>query len=469
MSPRLIALGVFFASFGVHAATVDDYAFAWPLQTQGDSAAWQVDLTPEVYAAIRSEDLRDVEVVNVAGESVPMAPRAAQLTTAAPSEIELPMFDFPGRPPGAGPTDDRLNLAIERDLDGRLRQLKINDGLDRRDAAQTAGQLLLDARALKEAAIDSLWLSWDESSNTTAQWSVSGSDDLQQWRMLNANATVLAMQQNGNNLSRRQIALNGAHAKFLQLRRLDNGSPLPNLHIRARMLMPSSLIQAARVWVDAQALSAPDTKASSSFFYRLPAPLAVDALKLELATDNSLARVQVRSRMHAGDDANAWQSRAEFTAFRLRQDDTAVGNDETAISASGRSQEWRVDPVTPLDAAPTLRVAFRPDRFVFLAQGVGPYRLVAGSARTRRGDYPVDAALAQLRGRLGADWQPPLAALGARVTLQDAAAYTPLPPPIHRDWKTWILWAVLVGAAALIGGLALSLLKGRDPAAKRES
>jgi zinc transporter ZupT len=28
-----------------------------------------------------------------------------------------------------------------------------------------------------------------------------------------------------------------------------------------------------------------------------------------------------------------------------------------------------------------------------------------------------------------------------------------------RDWKTWLLWAVLVGAAALIGGLALSLLR----------
>jgi len=29
------------------------------------------------------------------------------------------------------------------------------------------------------------------------------------------------------------------------------------------------------------------------------------------------------------------------------------------------------------------------------------------------------------------------------------------------DWKTWLLWAVLVGSAALIGGLALSLLKSR--------
>jgi hypothetical protein len=176
----------------------------------------------------------------------------------------------------------------------------------------------------------------------------------------------------------------------------------------------------------------------------------------------------VRSRAHA-DDANAWATRAEFTAFRLHQNDDMIGNDEIALAANGRAQEWRIDPVTPLDATPTLRVAFRPDRFVFLAQGSGPYRLVAGSARSHRGDYPVDAALAQLRVKLGADWQPSLAALDARVALQGAAAYTPVPPQIHRDWKTWALWAVLVGAAALIGGLALSLLKNRDPAANRES
>ena len=84
------------------------------------------------------------------------------------------------------------------------------------------------------------------------------------------------------------------------------------------------------MWVDAQLQPSPDT--GSNFSYRLPAPLAADALKLELATDNSLARVQVRSR--TGADAT-WQTRAEFTAFRLRQDDNVVNNDEIAVNAWG--------------------------------------------------------------------------------------------------------------------------------------
>jgi hypothetical protein len=441
-------------SASADAASADDYAYAWPLQTPGDSSAWQVDLTPEVYAAVRSADLRDVEVVNAAGESVPMALRAVQFSSAATSDVELPAF---GLPPLAGmsPNDDNLHLRIKRDVNGRLRQLDVDN--DRRNAAQTAGHIILDARVLKDGAIDSLWLSWDEQSNAvTAQFSVSGSDDLQQWRVLNANASVLAMQQNGNTLSRRQIALNGAHAKFLQLRRLDTGAPLPSLHVRAHVLAHSTLIQPARVWVDAQPLPAQagegPASGTSSFRYRLPAPLAVAALKLELATDNSLAHVRVSS-------GAPHVLHADFTAFRLRQDGTVLANDEIEIAPTPRTQDWVVESTTPLDHVPTLRVAFRPDRFVFLTQGNGPYRLVAGSVRARRGDYPVDAALAQLRAKFGNDWQPPLATLGARATLLGVTAYTPAPAPMHRDWKTWLLWTVLVGGAALIGALAVSLLR----------
>lgn len=449
-----------------HAGSTDDYAYAWPLQTTGDSSAWQIELTPEVYAAIGTPDLRDVEVVNAAGEPVPMAAHAAQTTsTAQANDVVLPQFALPAPVPGAA-ADEPLSLHIERGADGRLRRLDAEVGAAANPApavAAATGDLLLDASAL-HAPIDSLWLDWDETDvAVNAQFSVAGSDDLQQWRTLNASATVLSLHQAGNVLARHQIALSGVQAKYLRLHQLDNAAAIDGLHVRARTLMHASLTQPSRLWLDAeQAAATPATgNGPAAFRYRLPAPMAIDALKLELASDNSLARVRVASRAHAGDDTGAWQTRAEFTAFRLRQGDSVIGNDEQATVAAGRAQEWQVQPATPLDRAPILRVAFRPDRFVFLAQGSGPYRLVAGSARARRGDYPVDTALAQLRSKLGNDWQPPLAALGARATLHGESALAPL--PVQRDWKTWLLWAVLAGAAALIGGLALSLLRGPRP------
>jgi len=453
---------ILFACCGAHAATTDNYAFAWPLQTNGDSAAWQVELTAEVYAAIRTDDLRDVEVVNAAGDAVPMAARAAQITsTAQASDFELPQFALPAIAPGA-PPDESLSLHIERGPDGKLRRLYAEVGAaDAQSVAHApAGDLLLDASALK-TSIDSLWLDWNEGNDVNTQFSVAGSDDLQQWHTLNASATVLSLHQSGNVLARHQIALNGAQPKYLRLHRLDAAAHVDGLRVRARTLAHSTLTQPGSVWVDAAPLAGDPATANApaTFRYQLPAQLAIDALKVDLASDNSLARVRVGVRDRAADERVPWLPCADFTAFRLRQGEELIGNDEITSCHGARALQLKLLPSTALDRAPSVRVSFRPDRFVFLAQGAGPYRLVAGSARSHRGDYPVDAALAQLRAKLGTDWQPPLAGLGTRATLQGEIAFTPAPPETHRDWKTWLLWTVLVGAAALIGGLALSLLR----------
>lgn len=445
------------------AVAADDYAYAWPLALAGDSAAWQVELSPEVYAAIRDAQLRDVEVLDAAGQPVPVAPRVAQTTNVAqPTDIELPQFALPAAAPGSG-ADEKLSLRVERGPDGRLRRLDAEVGGTQAQSAGPvsvgAGDILLDASTL-EVAIDSLWLDWDSTGgNVIAHFNVSGSDDLQQWRALASGATVMSLQQDGSILAHHQIALNGAHAKYLRLQGSDGEQRPPGLRARARTLARSTLTQPALVWLDAHAggTTAAAADKPAAFAYRLPAPLAIDSLKLELAGTNSLARVRIVSQAGT-DDRGPWQTRAEFTAFRLRQGDIESVNDEMATYGGARAQDWRVEPATPLAQAPSLRVAFRPDRFVFLAQGNGPYLLVAGSARARRADYPVDIALTQLRTKLGADWQPPLATLGARAVLQGDRALTAAPPP--PDWKTWLLWAVLVGAAALIGGLALSLLRG---------
>lgn len=440
-------------SASADAASADDYAYAWPLQTGTDSAAWQVELDADIYGAVHDADLRDIEIVNAAGEAVPMAPRSIQFTTPTANDVDLPLFALPpATGSGAGP-GDALQLHIERDANGRLRLL--DTVASAAAGAPANADIVLDASAL-DAGIESLWLDWNHVEDVNARFDVGGSDDLQQWRPLAANAVVMSVRQGSSELARHRIVLNGARARYLRLHRLDTGAPLPSLHVRAHVLARSTLIQPARVWVDAQPLPAPagenPAPGTSSFRYRLPAPLAVAALKLELATDNSLAHVRVSSGappvLHA-----------DFTAFRLRQDGTVLVNDEIEIAPTPRTQDWVVESATPLGHAPTLRVAFRPDRFVFLAQGGGPYRLVAGSARARRGNYPVDAALAELRARFGNDWQPPLATLGARAKLLGASAYTPAPAPTHRDWKTWLLWTVLVGGAALIGTLAVSLLR----------
>ncbi|MGH8121364.1 MAG: DUF3999 domain-containing protein [Rudaea sp.] len=464
---RMAAIAIFILLRGTpaQAGYMRSYAYAWPLTLTGDSAAWQIEPTAEIYAAISDAQLRDLEVVDGDGNPVPMAQRAAESTGAAPlAYVELPLFALPARS-DARVDDGSLSLRIERGADGRLRSLDAGLGAGNATIADTTADFIVDASKL-DAPIDRLRLDWDESADVVnAQFALGGSDDLQTWRNLVANARVLALNQAGNRLSRHEIALGGARAAYLRLHRLDHGSALRGLRVSARSLAPSSPIRAARQWLAAspQANEANENPPPGTAIYRyvLPAALPVEALKVELASDNSIARVRVASRASA---ATAWIPRADFTAFRLNtapqtQGESLIDNDEVAINAAPRNSEWRVEASPPLDHAPTLNLAWRADRFVFLAQGHGPYRLIAGSANARRAEYPVDIALSQLRGKLGQDWQPPLAQLGLRAILSGADALKPVLVTAPRDWKTWLLWGVLVGAATLIGGLALSLLR----------
>ena len=375
------------------------------------------------------------------------------------------------------PGDEAIRLHIERGADGRLRRLDAevgglappplphavtaSSGARMSVGGRTAGNartpnvppatttqrdLLLDASNIKEP-LGGLRIDWDENgADVTAQFALSASDDLQAWRSVLASATVLRLNQDGNRLDRHEIALAGTGAAYLRLRRLDDGPALPHLHILVHRMARSTVEQPARQWLAATLVGSDvqhmdrtfppgDGQRVVAYRYQLPAALAIEALKIELADDNSLARVHVLSR--AGkDDASAWVHRADLVAFRLRQDDAVIGNDEVLASGIGRMQDWRIEFATPLAHAPALSVAYLPQRFVFLSQGAGPYRLLAGSARARRGDYPIDGALAQLRAKSGAAWQPPLAALGARTTLQGEHALVAQPVVVQRDWAT---------------------------------
>ncbi|MGV8944228.1 DUF3999 family protein, partial [Thermomonas sp.] len=106
---------------------------------------------------------------------------------------------------------------------------------------------------------------------------------------------------------------------------------------------------------------------------------------------------------------------------------------------------------------PVLRLGYQPEVMVFLAQGQPPFALVAGSARASRADAPLPHLVDAIRTRRGSDWQPATASLGTPTVLAGAQALQPAPP--QRDWKSWLLWGLLVLGAAVVAGFAASLLR----------
>lgn len=471
-----LSAGVLSAVFAASAAQPEvskatgDYAYRWPLQTEGQNAAWQFELTPEVYAALIDPELGDFVVFNADGQAVPVARLTVDPTTRpGVAQAPLPVFALPRRAGAAGTGDD-LALRMERDGNGRLRLLQVDTGAAASTTLATSApaaaaliDYVMDADLGRDpqrpATVDRLDLRWPETGDIHARFAVEGSDDLEHWQRLVDRAAVVSLRRGGSVLQRRDIALPPTSLRYLRLRQLD-GDPVPGLQVTARRTRGGvSSPQWRRLraeFVD----TAPDTFGKGHLYrYRLPAKLPVGRVGVILGADNATAEVILDAQNGSVSGDEAWTPIGRTLLFRLQQNGLRIDNEDYALTVPVAAREWRLRSPIALDPAPTMDVAYLPDRFVFLAQGNGPYTLAAGSRDARRDPLPVEQALAPLRSRLGAEWSPPMAALGARSEAAGTRAYTEKPTP--PDWRRWLLWGFLVVGAATVGGFALSLLRAR--------
>ena len=439
----------------------DEYAYRWPLQTEGANAAWQFELTPEVYAALRDPELRDFAVFNADGQPVPVA-RLTVDPQAQPgvTEVELPVFALPRSAADAAAGGDDLSLRLERDDNGRLRRLDVETSAP---PPQTPIDYVMDADLNRDpqrpATVDRLVLRWPERGDVRARFAVEGSDDLEQWQSLVPAAAVVSLRRDGAVLQRRDIALPATSLRYLRLRQLD-GDPLPGLQVDARRTRAGvSAPPERRVRAEFVDAAADEFGQGQIYRYRLPAILPARRLAIALGNDNATAEVIVDARSPDSAQEQVWVPMGRTLLFRVRQGEMRIDSDDFALSAPMRAREWRLRSPVRLNPTPSLEVVYAPDRYVFLAQGPGPYTLAAGSHGARREALPVEQALAPLRSRLGPGWTPPVAALGARVEAAGERAYAP--PAAPPDWRRWTLWGFLILGAAVVGGFALTLLRQR--------
>ena len=454
--PAGIALAAALALSPAAAQDLADHAWAFPLvlPTTDAGTAWRIDLTPAVYAHVHDAALRDIAVFNAEGRPVPSARIGAGAPrTGTGRDDPVPLLALPAATAPALGGD--LRLVVERDGSGRLHRIEAGDTNTPADASTR--DWIVDASTI-DGALERLVLAWDAPADgVVARFELAAGDDLENWRPIGG-GSVFALRQGDARIDRRDLATGGVRAKYLRLHRSDGGAALAGLRAGLRHAVAAA-VAPAPLWLDAKTIEpAADAAAGIAHHdYALPAALPIERVRIELATDNALADIVLHG--FAGERR---EELARTIAFRLRNGGDSLRNGDVDVAPHARIDTLRIEARTPIAAAPQVRVAYRPDRFVFLAEGPAPYTLAVGSARAVRPDYPVEAALASLRARLGTDWQPPPARIGEGRISGGDAALRPAPAPVA--WRRWLLWGVLVGGAVLIGTFALSLLRARaDP------
>jgi hypothetical protein len=421
----------------------DDYARQWPLTLQdGDAGAYRVTLDRDVYRSAISPTLRDVAVFNGDGQLVPAALfDPAQPLAQAARQIELPWFPLP--PGEALPAQD-IAVISERDAQGRVRRVETRMADAAQTPARAANAWLIDASAVREP-IAALLLEWPQSDAAIdVAYRVDGSDDLRDWRTLQPHTQLLDLVRGGQRLQQRRIALDG-NAKYLRLSPLRADAVLPLSGVRAEFVTAAT----ASDW-QWESLQGRVVEESGKTYYDFTIDGRFPFARADIDTAGNDANEWT---LHSRDDADAqWITRAgPWVAFQ-------VGSGRSAPQEFGsvvRDRHWRLSSRSPASGVPTLKLGYRPEVVVFLAQGKPPYALAAGSAHAVRADAPLPQLVDTIRAQRSRDWQPASATLGAMQTLAGENVLAP-----KHDWTSWLLWSLLVAGAIVVAGFAISLLHG---------
>jgi len=446
---RLLLLATM-ASLAASAAAPADYATQWPLTLGRDGGgAYRVVLDETVYRQARDPQLRDLVVLNRDGAPVPAGAFAPQDALAKPSQrIALPWFALPTA--RADPGLQGWELVSQADADGRLRRVEARI-TDRGAAPLPRNALLVDVSRVREAIV-ALELQWQPLEALDLGYRVEASDDLEHWQTLATRGRMVDLQREGRRLLHRRIELYGLlphyqKARYLRLTPDRDDQPLALTGVFAELA--AARAEPAPAWLELTARR--DDPGAATFEFALEGRFPVRQADVALAGNHA-----VEWRLESRDDVDApWRLRAgPWMAYSV--DAAGSGSHSPARMLDGivRDRHWRLRANAAVAETPTLRLGYRPEAVVFLAQGAGPYSLAAGSARALRAEAPIAQLLAELRSQRGNDWQPSPAYLGTARPLAGDAALQPV-----YDWKSWLLWAVLALGAIVVAGFAFSLLR----------
>lgn len=439
-------LGLALMAGSVSAAPADDYAVQWPLALTDEGAgAHAVVLDDAVYRQARSPALGDVDVLNAQGEPVPaQLMRAGDGDRAEAPRVPVRWFVLPH----AADVPDGWSMAVERGADGSV--LRVQAGASAAQPGDGPAAWLVDASGL-ESGIEALHLEWapDEGGIDRA-YRIEASDDLRDWRPVQSLAQLIDLSRDGERLVQRRVPVS-ARARYLRLLPAQGQGSPQLLAVQAELSAPDR--RAPLQWRELTGTPVEERGARARVF-DLDARYPVEVADLQY-DGNGTGQWRLYSREHA--DA-AWVLRVgPWVAYTIGRGEGANRSAPQPLSGITRDREWKLVGSEGAGLAPRLRLGWRPEAVVFIAQGAAPYRLVAGSARAQREDAPVALSLEAIRGAQGPDWRPGAATLAGMQPLGGEAALVPAAAP--RDWRTWLLWALLIGGALLVAGFAASLLR----------
>jgi hypothetical protein len=424
-------------------------------------------LPPAAYAHAAQPDLRDLRLVDAAGERVPFAlldPMPAP--TRSERLREATLFPLPPRPAGNASWPSPVEVTVDGDRI-TVRRSAAGAPSTTIPPRESPGWLLdLGELAPGEPAPRRLLLRWSGPAEFSAAYALETSADMRGWRHASG-GQVMSLQSAGGVLAQPIVGLPEAAGRFVRLVWLDPATA-PLLTGAASVADAPGVVAIAAADALAFAPSAapagkePEPRGSLHFDLGGSLPLIDVELRFSAGTRVAPVRLQGRTRVE-----DPWRELGGGVFYRIERDGQAT--DAPALMLPVHARFIRVVPderAAALDPAQTrLLVQARLASLVFAASGQAPLRLLAGSADAPAGALPVATLVPQLeqerkrfgQARLGAFAEAPEVARAAERAVREARL------------RLGLLWAVLVigvaGLALLVWRLARTGAATAPPAA----
>lgn len=426
--------------------TPQDFAYAVPLQFEGQDALYQATLPLVVYQSTVRGDLGDLRVFNAQGEVVPHMLRLPERSsTSQPVLGKLAYFPLQG---AANAGLDQLAVRIKRNTAGTL--IDISSNAKPAAQARLAGYLL-DATALKQS-IQALELDWKNSKDSfVGVLTIESSDDLKHWNIVARNAPLASLQFGGHRLLQQRVEFPALQAKYLRLSWPPQQQELQLGSISAELA--GSRVDAALSWHKVSGSAVTDK--AGEFEFDLGAQLPLQRMRIELPQMNTLVQAVLFSRAK---ETDSWREVSHSTLYKLHHSGQDLNNPDIAVNRNHRYWLLRVEQKNGGigSGVPQMQAGWQPHQLQFVTRGSAPFQLAYGSNQIKPAEFQMQNVLPKA-GQDQTELKIQPAQTGAQITQGGAARLSPPAPAL--PWKKWILWAVLGVSVLLLGWMAYRLVK----------
>ena len=430
----------------VKIVTPQDFAYAVPLQFDGQDAVYQATLPLSVYKNTVRSDLGDLRVFNAQGEIVPhMLLQPERSSISKPARQKLVYFPLEGQD---NADLDQLSIRIKRNAAGTL--IDIGSHAKQTSTSKLSGYLL-DTSAIKQS-IQALELDWDASKkNFVGTLNIESSDDLQQWRSVLRDAPLASLQYDGHTLLQKRVEFSATQSKYLRLSWPQDQAALHLSSISAELGAVS--VDTPLSWLPVKGTAIADK--AGEYQFDLGAHLPIQRMRIELPQLNTLVQAAIFSRARAED---VWRPVSHTVLYKLHHSGQDLNSPDIAVASNHRYWMLRIDQKSGgLGAGvPEMQIGWQAHQLQFVTRGSPPFQLAYGSMEI----MPAEFRLQNVMSPATQD-KPALkiqsAKTGEQIVLGGESLLSP--PPLPLPWKKWILWAVLGLAVLILGWMAYRLVK----------